>query len=133
MRVANSSDVLLQRPISRPAPPPGFTTKRVLGPGSDFDIKRRERPKKRRRRNPDNNNSNNNFGMDGAEQHWDGSGDHPALSRGLMSGRAGYSVEELEAERSQNVGGEAGEEGQDTMSEAAVFEASTSEPQSADA
>ena len=89
LRVANSADILLQRPISKPAPPPGFTTKRVLGPGSDFET-RQDRAKKRRRRN-------NPSAMD--EEPYDGTGEHPALSRGLQSGRGGYSVEELEAER----------------------------------
>jgi len=36
VRVATSLDVLDERPTTWPKPPPGFTTKRVLGPGSDF-------------------------------------------------------------------------------------------------
>ena len=36
MRVANSLDVLEERPTSWPKPPPGFSTRHVLGPGSDF-------------------------------------------------------------------------------------------------
>ena len=43
MRVATSEDVLVERPTERPRPPPGFTTKRVLGPGSDFDTRWRNR------------------------------------------------------------------------------------------
>lgn len=39
MRVANSLDVLEERPTSWPKPPPGFTTRHVLGPGSDFKKK----------------------------------------------------------------------------------------------
>jgi len=57
MRVANSKDVLDERPTSWPRPPPGFTTKHVLGPGSDFKTNSRkrsgggyERGSKRRRR-----------------------------------------------------------------------------------
>jgi len=58
MRLATSLDVLEERPSSWPAPPPGFTTKRILGPGSDFkkfnrkrnNERRRERGSKRRRR-----------------------------------------------------------------------------------
>jgi len=37
LRVATSDDMLVERPTERPRPPPGFTTKRVLGPGSDYD------------------------------------------------------------------------------------------------
>lgn len=36
MRVSNAHDILEKRPTKWPKPPPGFTTRRVLGPGSDF-------------------------------------------------------------------------------------------------
>lgn len=36
MRVSNVYDILEKRPTEWPKPPPGFTTRRVLGPGSDF-------------------------------------------------------------------------------------------------
>jgi hypothetical protein len=36
MRVSNVHDILEKRPTKWPSPPPGFTTRRVLGPGSDF-------------------------------------------------------------------------------------------------
>jgi hypothetical protein len=36
VRMATSLDVLEERPSSFPKPPPGFTTHRVLGPGSDY-------------------------------------------------------------------------------------------------
>jgi len=35
VRAASSLDILVKRPSSWPKPPPGFTTKRILGPGSD--------------------------------------------------------------------------------------------------
>jgi hypothetical protein len=35
-RIATSLDTLAERPTTWPEPPPGFTTNRVLGPGSDF-------------------------------------------------------------------------------------------------
>jgi hypothetical protein len=38
LRIANSLDVLEERPTSWPTPPPGFTTNRVLGPGMDFKV-----------------------------------------------------------------------------------------------
>jgi len=93
MRVANSADVLVERPMGRPKPPRGFSTKRVLGPGSDFDTEPRQ--KKRRRVEREERLQ---------EAAWDPSsgGEHPALSRGLMSGReGGFSVEELQRERAQ--------------------------------
>lgn len=36
MRVSNVHDILEKRPTKWPKPPPGFSTRRVLGPGSDF-------------------------------------------------------------------------------------------------
>jgi len=92
MRLANTSDVLVERPKSWPKPPPGFNPKRVLGPGSDFDTEPRTKRRRveREQRSP--------------EPAWDPSsgGEHPALSRGLMSGReGGFTVEELQRERAQ--------------------------------
>eukprot|EP01083_Nonionella_stella_P090865 253952_1 len=49
LRIATSADVLEERPTTWPKPPPGFTTKRVLGPGSDFKKARRGGGKRRRR------------------------------------------------------------------------------------
>jgi len=101
MRVASSLDVLVDRPTHWPAPPPGFTTKRVLGPGSDFDTSEPRRKKRRkgeqRRDESYQTGSNTPF-------EFTGSGDHPALDRGLQSGRGGFSVEELEAERAMKRG-----------------------------
>ena len=50
VRTATSLDVLEERPTSWPKPPPGFTTKRVLGPGSDFKSRSRRQGGKRRRK-----------------------------------------------------------------------------------
>ena len=88
MRVATSADVLLQKPTSTPAPPPGFSTKRVLGPGSDFDTGHRQKRRKRESRNEER-----------EEVNTYPEGDHPLLSQGLRSGRDGYSQEDIEAER----------------------------------
>ena len=114
MRVASTLDVLDERPTTWPKPPPGFTTKRVLGPGSDFPKRRRRKAAKRRRRNHggggdggggnrrysnergDNYHPNN---RDNSIDYDSTAGEHPALSQGLKSSRAGFSVEELEAER----------------------------------
>jgi hypothetical protein len=49
-RIANSLDVLEERPTSWPKPPPGFTTSRVLGPGMDFKVWEREHNTRGRRR-----------------------------------------------------------------------------------
>ncbi len=51
MRVANSLDALDERPTSWPKPPPGFTTRAVLGPGSDF--RKRHYNNNKRGRNDD--------------------------------------------------------------------------------
>ena len=95
MRMATSEDILVERPKSRPAPPPGFSTKRVLGPGSDFDTEPRE--KKRRRTVESQSEGAPPIDMFDPNS----TAEHPALSRGLKAGRGGFSVEELEAERAQ--------------------------------
>lgn len=103
MRIATSQDILAKRPSSWPKPPPGFTTKKVLGPGSDFPQRgSRNRSdnsaKGRKRRTSDDryNSSNNN---DAPLRNHAPEDDHPLLSGGLKTGRAGFSVEEMEAER----------------------------------
>jgi hypothetical protein len=100
MRIATSNDVLDDRPTEWPKPPPGFTTKRRLMPWYDFSGNRRKgrggkRDTKRRR-------------QDGRKLKWEPpahltegtiDGEHPLLSKGLRSGRDGFSMEEIEAER----------------------------------
>jgi hypothetical protein len=91
MRVAASTDLLLQKPLSTPKPPPGFSTKRILGPGSDFDTEHRRKRQRREAKH---------------EEREEGNtypdGDHPLLGQGLRSGRDGYSIEEMQAERAQS-------------------------------
>jgi len=108
-RVATSLDVLDKRPNTWPKPPPGFTTKRVLGPGSDFQIHSDRRGGggggKRRRHS----------GGDYHDDQWDrdryddeeeepdtdefGRSAVDQMDRGLSSSRAGFTVEQMEAER----------------------------------
>lgn len=100
MRVATSIDILEKRPSSWPKPPPGFTTKRVLGPGSDFprgrdnrdgrDGSERRRNEKRTRRNDE-----------GRNEPRKPVSEEDLLGGGLRAGRAGFSVEEMEAERAK--------------------------------
>lgn len=97
LRVAASTDVLLQKPMSAPAPPRGFSTKRILGPGSESDKKHEKRPNKRRKKARRESKDQTNTNPDG---------DHPLLSKGLKAGRDGYSIEDMEAERSLDVPGE---------------------------
>ncbi|CAB9529078.1 expressed unknown protein [Seminavis robusta] len=136
MRPATSLDILVERPNTWPDPPPGFSTRRILGPGDDYrvvnedeedDNQHNNRRKKRRRRNSDgdnrnsynNNNSNNhssnnnndggsNRNKNGAtgkrrQRGEDSTSSQPSakdrLNQGLSSGRAGFSVEEMEALR----------------------------------
>ena len=97
MRLATSLDVLDDRPTEWPKPPAGFTTKRVLMPWHDFSKRRHEgkRDAKRRgrsgggggKRSRGNDNNNSELDLDSR------------LAEGLSSGRAGFSVEEIEAER----------------------------------
>lgn len=102
LRVAASTDILLQKPTATPPCPPGFSTKRILGPGSENDNKYRQRPKKRRKRahRRASNNDKTNVNPDG---------DHPMLSKGLKADRDGYSMEEMEAERTNVQGAEENE------------------------
>jgi hypothetical protein len=103
MRLATSNDVLDERPTEWPKPPPGFTTKRKLMPWYDFSGNRQKgrgrKDSKRRRQDgerklkwepPNRDNKNSMESMDG---------EHPLLSKGLSSGRGGFSMEEIEAER----------------------------------
>jgi hypothetical protein len=99
MRKALSTDALDERPNSWPAPPGGFSSTKVLGPDSDL---RKEGRKTKRQRGvksskESSSSRDNNNAM--ANDEYDGSGEHPLLSRGLSSGRGGFSVEDLEKER----------------------------------
>lgn len=83
MRTATSLDILVERPKSWPKPPPGFSTKRVLGPGSDLP-KTGSHPGKRNREK---------------ERNAKPISTEALLSSSLSSGRPGFSVEEIESER----------------------------------
>ena len=93
MRSALSSDILLDRPNSWPAPPRGFNSTKVLGPNSDYmqgmkrNTKKRERGQGRQKEERD--------AYSGED------GEPSMLGRGLSSGRGGFSVEEVENERSK--------------------------------
>ncbi len=114
VRVATSSDVLVEKPTSWPKPPPGFTTKRVLGPGSDFKRYRKGGGKRRKRDNSDYHQPDDSgyFQLDDSDYYQpiggeeDGTGfeatdefGRSAIDRGLKSSRPGFTVEDMEAER----------------------------------
>ena len=131
MRPATTLDILVERPNSWPEPPPGFSTKRILGPGDDYNTNPEpeeeindsynNRKRKRRRRNSDRDRQNNNYsngndsnanngkrnrnGATGKRRQRadDSVTTQPSaadrLNQGLSSGRAGFSVEEMEALR----------------------------------
>ena len=90
MRLALSTDLLDERPNTWPAPPGGFSSTKVLGPDSDFPRGRRKGKKQKRQRD-----------VKPKEQRHDDSEGGSWLDRGLSSGRKGFSVEELEQERSR--------------------------------
>jgi hypothetical protein len=85
MRPATSLDILKERPKTWPKPPPGFSTKHILGPGSDFEVvpgrKRQKRPQPDRDRDRD----SEKQAYDPAPMGPDG--EHPLLSGGLRSSR----------------------------------------------
>lgn len=83
-------DVLAERPTSLP-PPPGFSTRRVLGPGSEF-----ESGPNRKRHRPDGNEAREGIET---EETADSSSEPALLNRALRSGRSGFTVEQMEAER----------------------------------
>lgn len=134
IRPATSLDILVERPSSWPDPPPGFSTKRILGPGSDYNMSAVDdtedyqddnygRKRKRRRRNSDrerpfnnNNHANNGNNNNGKRNRNGATGNNKRrqktddsnaakssasdrLNQGLSSGRAGFTVEEMEALR----------------------------------
>jgi hypothetical protein len=80
------------------------------GPGCDFDTQHRH---KRRRRDYDGNNEER-----GEVNKYPDGVDHPLMSQGLRSGRDGYSMEDMEAERGQVTEGA-------TMEETAVADEAT--------
>jgi hypothetical protein len=119
-RIATSLDILDERPTTWPKPPPGFTTKRVLGPGDDFKTwsDRRKRRGgdggggKRRRRSKGGSyeerweRDRSDYNDDANDDDDDGYGEpetdefgRSAIDTGLKAGRAGFSVEQMEAER----------------------------------
>ena len=101
MRLATSADVLDDRPTEWPKPPPGFTTQRVLMPWHDFSRRPRERGGGRRdgkrRRRSGGRDRRDEYERD--DDHAAVGGEHPLLSKGLRSGRDGFSMEEIQAER----------------------------------
>ena len=108
--------MLEERNNSWPEPPGGFSPKHILGPESDYPRKtNNSKNKKKRRRDSDGdvggagNDSKNRNKKRGSDKRKRGNnhgedGDinpESKLSRGLSSSRAGFSVEEMEAERAR--------------------------------
>ena len=87
LRLATSHDVLREKPATKSKIPPGFNKNRVLGPGSEFSRKRRDKGKRNR----------------GDEENGGPTiGSEPSLLSGsLKASRSGFSVEEMEAERAR--------------------------------
>ena len=115
MRVATSLDVLEDRPTAWPKPPPGFTTTRVLGPGSDEVRERKRKRRRRSRKRGGGEGFRDANGMDvdeesvedgvgdvggGMEENGEGDAhDEVTIDRGLKSSRPGFTVEQMEEER----------------------------------
>ena len=101
LRQATSLDVLHDRP-SGSKMPPGFTAKRVLGPHSDLQHTKVDEKKKKRSRGP----VSNEDGTDRCESKRALKKNIPTTLEGLLngsliSGRPGFSVEDMKAERSK--------------------------------
>lgn len=105
MRVATSLDILHERPNKWPKPPAGFTTQSVLGPESDLPNKATKKAKKKRKKKND---------VSGTEDHRNDASSESnvthgpvttesLMSAGLRSSRAGFSVAEMEAERTKKM------------------------------
>jgi hypothetical protein len=109
MRPATSLDILVERPSSWPAPPPGFSTKRILGPGSDYNTANEDdvdddgnnqndgRRKKRRKRSPERATGKRRQRAEDSTPSQPSAADR--LNQGLSSGRSGFTMEEMEAMR----------------------------------
>ena len=90
LRLATSQDVLREKPSSKNKFPPGFSKNRVLGPGSELSRDRKVRSKRNRSERK----------RDDSISYQTGPGGEPSLLSGsLKASRAGFSVEEMEAER----------------------------------
>lgn len=118
-RIATSLDCLDEKPTTWPKPPPGFTTKHVLGPGDDFKTHSDRRKRKgrdggggkRRRRSRgshgdqwehDRSDNYGEYDDDAQDYHETDEFGRAAIDTGLKAGRAGFSVEQMEAERNAN-------------------------------
>lgn len=101
LRPATSLDVLHERPTGA-ARPPGFTTKRVLGPHSDLQDKKKSK-KTKGGRETDNKAATDRIGGESKNQKKkkEPVTTEEMLYGGLSSGRPGFSVEEMEAERAK--------------------------------
>jgi hypothetical protein len=108
IRVATSLDTLEERPSSWPAPPAGFSKTQVLGPESDLQPNGKHNKKKKNKRSRESGNdevsshgTSKTGGDEGKSDSISANSEHPLLSRGLKSGRGGFSMEALEAERAK--------------------------------
>lgn len=84
MRVATTQDSLEEKPERFAKPPPGFTTQRVLGPGSDFPKKRNKKTVRKEERNTSKRNSKRRRKND---EKMDGEALEDKLSKGLSAKR----------------------------------------------
>jgi hypothetical protein len=94
MRVATSMDILVERPNQWPKPPPGFSTKRVLGPQADLP-KRKEKNRQREKRKR----SKHNGSEHAAPPPPPPMTAEDRINAGLRSSRDGFTLEQIEAER----------------------------------
>jgi len=112
MRVATSEDTLVERPNSWPAPPGGFSSTSVLGPESDYAPKKgqkgkqaqkhkQQQQKQQQRRGSKSKKKRQRGGNGDDRQKGRENNTESLMDRGLSSGRAGFSVEELEKERAR--------------------------------
>jgi Nuclear cap-binding protein subunit 3/RNA binding domain len=102
VRMATTEDILVDRPNTWPAPPGGFSTTKVLGPDSDYPAKKHKTKGNR----PQNDKIGRTTGNKKRQRKTAGKSQdeetaESLLGRGLSSGRAGFSVEDMERERAE--------------------------------
>ena len=99
LRKITALDILDEKPSEEPASPPGFTTKKKLGPHSDIEPGQTKSKKKRRKRmneEPESMDKSNEIpGNNTIDPHKY----YPGLERGLKSVRGVLLVEEIQRDR----------------------------------
>lgn len=103
MRAATSKDTLEERPNSWPAPPGGFSSTDILGPDSDHASKKQKEQHERGGKSSKSKRQRED--IEAKDRHKRQPKEledaESLMNRGLSSGRGGFTVEEMEMERTK--------------------------------